>query len=319
MKEYIIKNNEAGQRFDKYLKKILPNASSSFIYKMLRKKNITLDGHKASGTEILKIGSDVKIFFSDETFDKFSVDLSALKNEYDALSKLTLSGLKIIFENDDILIADKPVNMLSQKSGISDISANERLIGYLISNSGLDFEEFKTFKPSVCNRLDRNTTGLILMGKSLKGSQYLSQILQERSIEKYYRTIVAGKVTEPQHIEGFLTKDKDRNIVKITDKKIDETSTEIKTEYRPIKSNNNVTLLEVHLITGKSHQIRAHLASIGHPIIGDPKYGDEKFNNIFMRQYKIKTQLLHAYKVVFSDDNSYIAQMPQIYTTIIDG
>lgn len=319
MKEYIIKNNEAGQRFDKYLKKILPNASSSFIYKMLRKKNITLDGHKASGTEILKIGSDVKIFFSDETFDKFSVDLSALKNEYDALSKLTLSGLKIIFENDDILIADKPVNMLSQKSGISDISANERLIGYLISNSGLDFEEFRTFKPSVCNRLDRNTTGLILMGKSLKGSQYLSQILKERSIEKYYRTIVAGKVTEPQHIEGFLTKDKDRNIVKITDKKIDETSTEIKTEYRPIKSNNNVTLLEVHLITGKSHQIRAHLASIGHPIIGDPKYGDEKFNNIFMRQYKIKTQLLHAYKVVFSDDNSYIAQMPQIYTTIIDG
>ena len=319
MKEYIIKSNEAGQRFDKYLKKILPNASSSFIYKMLRKKNITLDGHKASGTEILKIGSDVKIFFSDETFDKFSVDLSALKNEYDALSKLTLSGLKIIFENDDILIADKPVNMLSQKSGISDISANERLIGYLISNSGLDFEEFKTFKPSVCNRLDRNTTGLILMGKSLKGSQYLSQILKERSIEKYYRTIVAGKVTEPQHIEGFLTKDKDRNIVKITDKKIDETSTEIKTEYRPIKSNNNVTLLEVHLITGKSHQIRAHLASIGHPIIGDPKYGDEKFNNIFMRQYKIKTQLLHAYKVVFSDDNSYIAQMPQIYTTIIDG
>ncbi|MDY2589908.1 MAG: RluA family pseudouridine synthase [Agathobacter sp.] len=319
MKEYIIKNNEAGQRFDKYLKKILPNASSSFIYKMLRKKNITLDGHKASGTEILKIGSDVKIFFSDETFDKFSVDLSALKNEYDALSKLTLSGLKIIFENDDILIADKPVNMLSQKSGISDISANERLIGYLISNSGLDFEEFKTFKPSVCNRLDRNTTGLILMGKSLKGSQYLSQILKERSIEKYYRTIVAGKVTEPQHIEGFLTKDKDRNIVKITDKKIDETSTEIKTEYRPIKSNNNVTLLEVHLITGKSHQIRAHLASIGHPIIGDPKYGDEKLNNIFMRQYKIKTQLLHAYKVVFPDDNSYIAQMPQIYTTIIDG
>ena len=319
MKEYIIKNNEAGQRFDKYLKKILPNASSSFIYKMLRKKNITLDGHKASGTEILKIGSDVKIFFSDETFDKFSVDLSALKNEYDALSKLTLSGLKIIFENDDILIADKPVNMLSQKSGISDISANERLIGYLISNSGLDFEEFKTFKPSVCNRLDRNTTGLILMGKSLKGSQYLSQILKERSIEKYYRTIVAGKVTEPQHIEGFLTKDKDRNIVKITDKKIDETSTEIKTEYRPIKSNNNVTLLEVHLITGKSHQIRAHLASIGHPIIGDPKYGDEKLNNIFMRQYKVKTQLLHAYKVVFPDDNSYIAQMPQIYTTIIDG
>ena len=317
MKEFIIKNNEAGQRLDKYLKKLLPNANTSFIYKMLRKKNITLSDKKASGTEILNSGEIIKIYFSDDTFEKFTINESELKKEYDKLSKLSLSGISIIFEDDDILIADKPSNMLSQKSKVSDVSVNEILLGYLIKNNELSFDDFKTFKPSVCNRLDRNTTGLILMGKSLKGSQYLSQVLKDRNIDKYYRTVVSGVINDAKYIEGYLTKNESTNVVTISDSPIDSSSSIIKTEYRPIKISNNITLLEVHLITGKSHQIRAHLASIGHPIIGDPKYGNHKINEFYYKNYKIKNQLLHAYMISFPDETSYIAPMPDIYSKIV--
>lgn len=318
MKEFTINSNEAGQRFDKYLKKLLPNATGGFIYKMLRKKNITLKGHKASGTEIIKTGDVVKLFLSDETFDKFSTDLTSLKEEYDSLSSLNLGGLQIIYEDEDILIANKPSNMLSQKAAEKDISANERLIGYLINTGKLSFDDYKTFHPSVCNRLDRNTTGLILMGKSLKGLQDLSQILKDRSIEKYYRTIVLGTITKEQHIEGYLTKDSNKNIVQITPNKISDESAAIATAYKPIYTNNDLTLLEVHLITGRSHQIRAHLASIGHPIIGDYKYGDSSINQTYKAKYKIKHQLLHAYNIKFPDGKVFTADLPDIYNKIMN-
>ena len=202
MKEFIAGRNESGQRLDKYLKKILPNASMGFIYKMLRKKNIKLNDKKASGTEIVSLNDNIKIYLSDETFEKFSVDEESLKKDFNALGQLKLSGLVTVYEDDDILAASKPVNMLSQKAVPSDISANERLIGYLINEGSLTFEDFKSFKPSVCNRLDRNTSGLILMGKSLRGLQYLSKVLKDRTAEKYYLAAVDGVVDENMTIEG---------------------------------------------------------------------------------------------------------------------
>ena len=207
MKEFKAGKNEAGQRLDKYLKKILPNASMGFIYKMLRKKNIKLNDKKASGTEIVSVDDKIKIFLSDDTFAKFSVNEDSLMKDFKALGALKPDGLGVVYEDDDILAANKPVNMLSQKSKETDISANERLIGYLIKEGKLDFDTYKSFKPSVCNRLDRNTSGLILMGKSLHGLQYLSQVLKDRTAEKYYMALVAGEVDEPMTIEGFLTKD----------------------------------------------------------------------------------------------------------------
>ena len=207
MKEFKAGKNEAGQRLDKYLKKILPNASMGFIYKMLRKKNIKLNDKKASGTEIVSVDDKIKIFLSDDTFAKFSVNEDSLMKDFKALGALKPDGLGVVYEDDDILAANKPVNMLSQKSKETDISANERLIGYLIKDGKLDFDTYKSFKPSVCNRLDRNTSGLILMGKSLHGLQYLSQVLKDRTAEKYYMALVAGEVDEPMTIEGFLTKD----------------------------------------------------------------------------------------------------------------
>lgn len=316
MKSYIISDNEAGQRFDKYLKKLLKEASSGFLYKMLRKKNIVLNGKKSDGTEKLTAGDEVKIFLADETFDKFAG--ATAQSEEDLSALYPYKPLDIVYESEDYLFINKPAGMLSQKAAPSDLSANEYVIGYLLHTKAINGQMIHTFKPSVCNRLDRNTSGLLTAGKTLKGLQELSEALKTRTVKKYYYALVAGQIKAGQKITGYLVKNEAANQVTVSAEPTEDAQY-IETEYEPISVYSDATLLSVHLITGRTHQIRAHLASIGHPIIGDTKYGTAKINQKWKQYADVKRQMLHAYKMILEDGHEIIADLPADFTRAIES
>lgn len=319
--------NEAGQRFDKFIRKYLPQAPSSFVYKMLRRKNITLNGKKAEGREMLAMGDKVKFFMADETLEKFgrlsggapegtpcehagkanpafsgtgaALCLSAFRK---------LKGIAVAYEDSNVLILDKPPGILTQKADDAQLSLNEWMIGYLLDSGAISAEQLTTFRPSVCNRLDRNTSGLVLCGKSLPGSQILSGLIRDRGVRKFYVTVVRGSLREPETLDGYLIKDEKNNQVTVLGSEgaalADGRLSRIRTSYLPLAlgkapDGTALTLLEVELFTGKTHQIRAHLSAIGHPLAGDAKYGDHSFNRMLQKSFGLEHQLLHACRLEF--------------------
>ena len=323
MKEIIISSIGAGQSLRKMLFKYFSGAPSSFVYKMLRKKNITLNGKKAQGNEVLQEGDVIKLFMSQETIDKFTkneflideglVDSFPIDESVSEFLEMdsfaSRIGLEIIFENQDILLLNKPTGVLSQKAKESDVSMVEYIISYLLKTDAISKELLQTFKPSVCNRLDRNTSGLITAGKTLAGLKELNKMFSERRVEKYYLCIVSGEVKEKAVIKGTLQKDEKSNKVTMDGLKKNYPVSYIETEYIPMKVNNGLTLLKVKLITGKSHQIRAHLAFLGYPLLGDYKYGNKAINDKFKKKYGLESQLLHSYSLIFPETTGALAPL----------
>ena len=316
MRQLTVHKNDENQRLDKYLKKYLKEAPGSFIYKMLRKKNIVLNGKKADGTEKLSEGDEIKLFFAEETLEKFTGEgLPKTKTEF------PYKALDILFEDENLLIINKPAGELSQKAEPKDISMNEYALGYLQKTGFVTEESLKVYKPSVCNRLDRNTSGILIVAKTYQAAREFGEALQKRTVRKFYQCIVKGNITKDETIDGYLLKDEKTNKVTIFSMP-EEGASEIHTAYHPIKQEHGLTLLEVHLITGRTHQIRAHLSSIGHPILGDFKYGDRKI----AEKFHVKYQLLHACRLEldgftgeFSKYNGKIitAEIPKLFNKIM--
>lgn len=302
MRELIVKELEAGQRLDKFLRKYLKEAPNSFLYKMMRKKNIVLNGKKVTGNEQIKEGDSIKLFLSEDTIEKF-MGQSTMNDFTDLYRKAyaELKGIQVVSEFEDVLFINKPAGILSQQAEANDLSANEWVIGYLLSQRAISEADLKTFKPSVCNRLDRNTSGLLVCSKTLLGSQEMAKILKDRSLHKFYRCLVHGKCELNGVYEAFLYKDEKSNKVSVyLDAKdckgaFRDKLKPIKTGTKPIEyySDINCTELEIELFTGKTHQIRAQMEKLGFPLVGDVKYaGGEKF-------LKTNGQILHAYRLVF--------------------
>ena len=325
MKEYQIGEKEAGQTLLKFLQKYLPLAPSSFFYKMLRKKNIKYNDQKADGKEKLKAGDCIQLYLSDDTiegFQKKETQNDAKCSEYENAYQ-HLKGIQVVYENDHVVILNKPFGILSQKAAAQDFSLNEWLIGYLLADRSLSTKDLKTFRPSVCNRLDRNTCGLVLCSKTVTGGQLLSEWIRNREIKKFYHLFVKGTGLTEEHLKGYLKKDTKSNRVSIS--RDSSNGDYIETRLFPLKEFGDKTYLEVELLTGKTHQIRAHMASVGHPLLGDYKYGDRAFNDFYRQKLGIKSQMLCACRLEFpqqcgilSDLNGKILQIeePELFNRI---
>lgn len=351
MKEVIISGKYAGQRLNKFLMKYLDEAPSSFVYKMLRKKNIKLNEKKAEGNEILVEGDKVRIYLSDETIEKFQSRKkqnikgdSLPKHDYVNKDEFTSYDynqkntdkiiLDILYIDDDIMAVNKPVGILSQRAKKEDYSINDAIIDYTIEHKIIDKNELNLFKPSICNRLDRNTSGIIFAGISLKGSQQLTKAFKDRTIDKYYYTIVKGCFDNEMNCKGYITRDiknlkshiiSEDEFYELSSKnsKTDELLKEyekIETYFYPVSTNGNYSLIRVKLVTGKTHQIRAQLSNIDFNIIGDIKYGNKDVNAYMKDKYGLKNQLLHAGDVYWKEKNIKIhAGLPENFIRICEG
>ena len=305
MQEFKITRQDSGQTLIKYLQRLFKDAPNGLLHKQLRKKNITLNGKKTEGNDKLKEGDVIFVFMSDETIAKFKGTATRNTTEYEKAYE-RFKTPKIVYEDENVILVNKPVGILSQKSNPADLSANEWLIGYLLKTGQTDASGLAFFTPSVCNRLDRNTGGLLTFAKTLFGANVLNACLKDRTLEKYYRTIVFGHVNDSKTLTGYIHKNNESNKVTVISEPA-EGYEKIVTAYKPLRYNAalDITELEVDLITGKSHQIRAHLASVGHPIIGDAKYSDKVLNEAVKERFGLKNQLLYAYKMTFPRLDNY--------------
>lgn len=289
MREIIVNKNDEGRRLDRFLKIYFEKAPLSFIYKNLRKKNIVVNGKKAKPEDILREGDEIKLFLAEETIEKFKKDIKKSKN-----SKLP----DILYEDEDIILVKKPVNMLTHNDskGYQD-NALDRMVDYLIAQGDYNPRLEKSFRPAFVNRLDRNTSGILIGAKNLKALQDLNDAIKKREIKKLYLTLVAGRVTKDFDVDINLKKT-GNNVMKKSS--IGEGKRAI-TEFKVLKSNKDYSLLSVNLITGRTHQIRASLKEEGLAIVGDRKYGDDRVNKVF-RERGLDSQFLHNYAIVFEAD-----------------
>ncbi|MEG1942231.1 MAG: RluA family pseudouridine synthase [Angelakisella sp.] len=299
MKSFIINENDSGQRLDKFLGKAAPMLPPSMMYKAIRTKKIKLNRARAEISTRLAVGDVLEIYLNDEFFPDAASPLAFLAAG---------SGLDIIYEDENLLLLNKPVGLVVHEDdgGGIDTLIN-RVIRYLYEKGEFDPVKESSFTPSLCNRIDRNTSGIVICAKNAATLRIMNQKLKDREIEKRYKCLVFG-VPTPKHklCRAYLLKDSDNNQVTVSASPMEGGKTII-TEYTVLAENRNFSMLEILLHTGRTHQIRAHMAFLGYPLVGDTKYGTAKQN----KGLPYRFQALCAYSITFkfttnSEHLSYI-------------
>lgn len=298
--------NEAGQRLDKFLRKLLKDVPLSAIFKALRKGDVRVNGKKQKEKYSLVEGDIVEIRYIQ----------SKKENKLDKFVNVDSSGLKIAYEDENILVVEKWPGVLVHPDGkLKDPSLTDYVLSYLNEKGDYKPESEVTFTPAPCNRLDRNTSGLVIFGKTFEALRMLNEMIRNNEVEKYYNTLVKGKIKDGFY-KAYILKNEDTNISKIYDKKVPN-SKEIEMKVKTIQTNGAYSFLEIYLITGRTHQIRAHLSHLGNPLVGDTKYGDKEINAYFSNKYGLGYQYLYAYKLIIRNVDGNLSYLKN--KTIIES
>ena len=290
MQEFLIQSSENGLTLEKYVFKVLPAAPLSFIYKLFRKKDIKVNGHHEDKKFRLSTDDKVAIYITDEQIKEFQKEKALNPNlkvkEY------------IIYEDDNVLFINKPRGLLVQKSAPQDESLDQLVIEYLMDTNQYNPDKEKAFVPGPAHRLDRNTSGIVAFGKNHEALTMLFDLFKDHDlINKHYLALVVGNVEKDKDIiTAPLKKDEKNNKVVVS-----KDGKSAQTVYKVLKRFNGYTLLNVTLLTGRTHQIRVHMSYINHPIVGDAKYGNFAVNKEFKDEYHFNSQFLHAYKLGFGE------------------
>ena len=291
MKKFIIQPNDAGKRLDKFVVKAASGLSTSLMYKYIRKKSIKVNGKRAEISYKLAVGDIVEMYINDEFFHEKSNDFMDIT--YDP-------QIDIVYEDENVMLVDKKAGVVvhSDENEKRDTLINHILL-YLYKKGDYDPVKETSFSPSLCNRLDKNTGGIVIVAKNAEAQRELYEIVKHRKIKKKYLAIVFGTPDKKQDtLTAYLEKNSETNTVTVRDTPSSDAK-KIITGYRVIKSNGKFSLIEVDLITGRTHQIRAHMAHIGHPIVGDGKYGRLRDN----KQTPFRHQALYSYSIQFELDD----------------
>lgn len=285
-----ISNNDQNKRLDKFVKKYLSKAPDSFIYKLFRKKDVKVNKKPKPIDYITQVGDVITIYITKEQEESFIE-----KKNVETSSSM---DFKVIYEDDNILVVNKPTNLLVHDGDDklkNDDTLTKQVLNYLISTNAYDPSKENIFIPSLAHRIDRNTSGLVVFGKTSIALQELFKAFKNHDgMDKEYETLVCGKVTEKGKIEAKLIKNEKTKIVNV-----DETNgLKALTLYTPIKVYEDVSLLSVKILTGRTHQIRVHLKHINHPLVGDQKYGNRN-SDMLAKKYQMNGYFLHAKKLCF--------------------
>ncbi len=293
MKTVLINGNDSGQRLDKFLGKYCINMPQSLMYKAIRKKRIKVNGKKSEISYRLAEGDVVDMYINDEFFEE---------QEYNSTYRTLEPKLNIVYEDDNILLMDKPVGLIVHDDDTEKVNTLlNHMKAYLYRKGEYNPDDENTFAPSLSNRIDRNTGGIVIAAKNAQTLKVLNDKIKSREIRKFYLCLVQGHLDKKAGtLKGYLVKNIDQNRVYIHNTP-QKGGKSIATRYRVIRQSRLTSLVEVELLTGRTHQIRAHFASIGHPLAGDGKYGTNEFN----KKVGMRTQALYSYKLKFefSDEN----------------